>query len=120
VGQVFPLRRERTIRGRTSVVDVYGITSLRTEEASPEKLLALIRSHWAVENPLFGVRDGTLGEDASRVRIGAAAQVAAGLRHAVVFLGRRPANFCGGGWRSGRNKGSRMRGEISGSMGRRP
>jgi hypothetical protein len=86
VGQVFHLRRERTIRGVTTVEDVYGITSLRPEEASPSKLLSLIRSHWEIENRLFGVRDGTLGEDASRVRTGNAPQVAASLRNLAVFL----------------------------------
>lgn len=86
MGQVFHLRRERTIRGVTTVEDVYGITSLRPEKASPGKLLTLIRSHWAIENQLFGVRDWTLGEDASRVRTGTAAQVAASLRNAALFL----------------------------------
>ncbi|GIW85864.1 MAG: hypothetical protein KatS3mg108_3658 [Isosphaeraceae bacterium] len=86
VGQVFHLRRERTLRGVTTVEDVYGITSLRPEKASPAKLLTLIRSHWAIENQLFGVRDWTLGEDASRVRTGTAAQVAASLRNVALFL----------------------------------
>jgi predicted transposase YbfD/YdcC len=91
IGQVFHLRRERTIRGETKIEDVYGITSLSPEEAPPEKLLSLIRSHWAIENQLFGVRDWTLGEDASRVRSGNAAQVAAGLRNVALFLLRRLA-----------------------------
>jgi hypothetical protein len=89
VGQVFPLRRERTIRGETRVEDVYGITSLTPEEAPPGKLLSLIRSHWAIEDQLFGVRDWTPGGDASRVRTGHAAQVAAGLRNVALFLLRR-------------------------------
>lgn len=84
--QVFHLRRERTIRGQTSVEDVYGITSLPPEKASPKKLLTLIRSHWAIENRLHGVRDWTLKEDASRVRTGNAAEVAAGLRNLALFL----------------------------------
>jgi predicted transposase YbfD/YdcC len=91
VGQVFHLRRERTIRGETGIEDVYGITSLTPQEAPPEKLLGLIRSHWAIENQLFGVRDGALGEDASRARTGHAAQVAAGLRNVALFLLRKLA-----------------------------
>ena len=91
VGQVFHLRRERTIRGETSIEDVYGITSLTPGQASPKKLLSLVRSHWGIENQLFGVRDWTLGEDASRVRTGDAAQVAAGLRNVTLFQLRRLA-----------------------------
>jgi predicted transposase YbfD/YdcC len=53
--------------------------------------LSLIRSHWAIENRLHGVRDGTLREDASRVRTGHAPQVAAGLRNVALFLLRRVA-----------------------------
>lgn len=86
MGQVFHLRRERTIRGQTQVEDVFGITSLSSEEASPAALLSRIRSHWSIENQLFGVRDWTLGEDASRVRTGHAAQIAACLRNATLFL----------------------------------
>src|SRR6516165_8063314 len=52
VKQVFHLRRERTIRGETTIEDAYGITSLTPEKAPPEKLLSLIRSHWAIENQL--------------------------------------------------------------------
>lgn len=89
--QVFHLRRERTVRGKTTVEDVYGITSLSPEQAPPAKLLRLSRSHWAIENELHGVRDWTLGEDASRVRTGEAAQVASGLRNLALFLLRRKA-----------------------------
>lgn len=75
----------------TTVEDVYGLTSLPPEKAPPGKLLALVRSHWAIENELHGVRDGVLGEDASRVRTGEAAQVAAGLRNLALYLLRRKA-----------------------------
>lgn len=91
MGQVFHLRRERTIRGKTTAEDVYGITSLTPTQASPEKLLKLTRSHWSIENQLHGVRDWTLGEDASRVRTGDAPQVAAALRNIALFLLRRLA-----------------------------
>jgi hypothetical protein len=91
VKQVFQLRRERTIRGVRSVEEAYGITSLSPKEAPPAKLLALIRWHWAIENQLHGVRDGSLREDASRVRAGAAPQVTAGLRNLSLFLLRTRA-----------------------------
>jgi hypothetical protein len=39
-----------------------------------------------IENGLHGVRDGTLREDASRIRSGSAPQVMAILRNIIVFL----------------------------------
>jgi len=46
----------------------------------------LTRGHWGMENGLHYKRDVTLGEDASRVRRGAASQVMAALRNTVVHL----------------------------------
>jgi predicted transposase YbfD/YdcC len=84
--QVFQIRRVRQLRGGTEEETVYGITSLSPQEAGPERLLALARGHWAIENRLHGVRDVTLGEDACRVRSGAAPQALAATRNAVVHL----------------------------------
>jgi hypothetical protein len=42
-----------------------------------------------IENGLHGVRDGTLREDASRIRKGSAAQAMAALRNITVFLFKR-------------------------------
>lgn len=86
VGQVFLLRRERTVGAVTAVEEAFGITSLSPQEASAAELLGWVRRHWSIENQLFGVRDVTLGEDACRARKGAAAEVLAGLRNAVVHL----------------------------------
>ena len=52
VGQVFRLQRERTIKREQSVEVVYGWTSLSPKWCSPQRLLQLIRAHWAVENRL--------------------------------------------------------------------
>src|SRR2546421_2980478 len=52
VGQVFRLQRERTIKREKSVEVVYGWTSLSPKRCSPQRLLQLIRAHWAVENRL--------------------------------------------------------------------
>jgi len=68
---------------------VMGITSLPRERAGPKVLLGLIRNHWGIENGLHGVRDGTLREDASRIRKGAAPETMAILRNIVVFLFNR-------------------------------
>jgi predicted transposase YbfD/YdcC len=68
---------------------VLGITSLPREQAGAKTLLGLVRNHWGIENGLHGVRAGTLREDASRIRKGAAAEVMATLRNIVVFLFKR-------------------------------
>lgn len=88
---MFHLRRERTIKGVTSIEDAYGIVSRPPEAAPPKKLLGWSRSHWAVENGLFGRRDWTLGEDASRVRSGNAAQILAALNNVAIFMLSRVA-----------------------------
>lgn len=87
--QVFRLERERRFRGKVEVEVVYGIVSLPRERAGAKALLAANRDHWGIENDLHGVRDGTLREDASRIRKGSAPQVMAALRNIVVFLFNR-------------------------------
>lgn len=84
--QGFALTRERTIQGVTTRETVYGITSLGVEQADADRLLALTRGHWGVENGLHYKRDVLLGEDASRVRRDSAPQVMAALRNSVLHL----------------------------------
>lgn len=84
--QVFRLVRRRTAVGRTTEEVVYGITSLSRQEADAERLLALSRAHWGVENGLHYRRDETFGEDRCRVRRGDAARVLASLRNVAVYL----------------------------------
>jgi predicted transposase YbfD/YdcC len=84
--QGFELTRERTVRGKKTVEVAYGVTSLSPDRADATTLLKLVRDHWAIENELHHVRDVTLREDACRVRSGAAPQVLAALRNAVVHL----------------------------------
>jgi predicted transposase YbfD/YdcC len=84
--QGFEITRERTKGGVTTVEVGYGITSLSEREADATRLLGLIRGHWQIENGLHYVRDVTMGEDASRIRKGAAPQVMAALRNSVVHL----------------------------------
>jgi predicted transposase YbfD/YdcC len=87
--QVFRLTRQRTIKGKVETEVVLGITSLPRERAGAKELLGLTRGHWGIENGLHGVRDGTLREDASRIRKGSAPQVMAALRNIVIFLFKR-------------------------------
>ena len=66
----------------------YGITSLNPEEASAERLLALRRGHWSIENKSHWMRDTLLGEDTSPVRCGAIPQVMAALRNTALSVFR--------------------------------
>jgi len=84
--QGFRVTRERTVKGKKTVEVVYGITSLSPERVNAAALLALLRTHWQIENGLHYIRDVTLGEDACRVRAGTAPQILAGLRNAVLHL----------------------------------
>jgi predicted transposase YbfD/YdcC len=87
--QVFRLTRVRKIGETVETEVVLGITSLPRARAGAKELLGLVRDHWGIENGLHGVRDGTLREDASRIRKGAAPEVMATLRNIVVFLFKR-------------------------------
>jgi predicted transposase YbfD/YdcC len=84
--QGFKVTRERTVGGKKTKEEVYGITSLSGERADAAALLVYVREHWQIENGLHYVRDVTLREDACRVRCGSAPQVLAALRNAVVHL----------------------------------
>jgi predicted transposase YbfD/YdcC len=68
--QAMRVTRERTelSTGETTIETVYALTSVSSQRASPEQLLAWNRGHWAVENANHYRRDATLGEDASRIR----------------------------------------------------
>ena len=83
------MTRERRTGEKVETEVVLGITSFSHERAGAKALLGLTRDHWGIENGLHGVRDGTLREDASRIRKGAATQTMAILRNIVVFLFHR-------------------------------
>ena len=72
-------RVSTTNGGRRSRQVRYLITSQRPA-VGPVAPLGQVRGHWGIENRLHWVRDATLGEDACRVRSGAAPQVMAALR----------------------------------------
>lgn len=91
VRRVLRLERRCLRRGSWTRQVRYAITSLGPA-ADAAALLASARGHWAIENRLHWVRDVTFGEDACRVRTGAAPQVLAGLRNAAIALLR------GAGW----------------------
>ena len=89
LGQVLCLERRVWQRGRGEPLETaYAVTSLLPEQASAAELLALWRGHWGIETRLHYVRDVTLGEDACRVRTGAAPQALAAIRNTVIGLVR--------------------------------
>ena len=81
LAQVFELGRHVIIQktGEERVEVVYGVTSLSPERATPERLLALVRGQWQIENKSHWVRDVTFDEDRSQVRCGNIPQVMAAL-----------------------------------------
>ena len=87
LGQIARLERTRQTGGKASTEVVYLITSLPPDAAGPERLLALVRDHWAIENKLHYVRDVSMNEDRCRVRAGA--RPLSTLRNAVVAMIRR-------------------------------
>jgi len=89
LAQVFRLERTWREHGKTKHALLYGITSLSPEAGPPERLLALKRGHWAIENGLHRVKDVTLGEDQSTLHCGQGPTVMAFLRDAAVSLLRR-------------------------------
>lgn len=94
MGQVFAIHREFTSvkSGKKSQETVYGITSLTQEKAGPEKILALNRGHWSIENSLHYVRDMAFDEDRSQIRTKNAPQIMACLRNFAISFLRRLKN----------------------------
>jgi predicted transposase YbfD/YdcC len=83
------VKRERTVKGRTTVQWHYYITDLAPRA---KKLAGYIRGHWRIENGLHWVLDMTFGEDSRRVRDANAAQNMATLtRLALMLLKRVPS-----------------------------
>ena len=95
VKQVFCIKRTTTdlegnlVAGRKTIEEIaFGLTSLSVAEASPQRLLSLVRGEWEIENRLHYVRDMTYDEDRSQVRKGNRPQVMAGIRNLAISLMR--------------------------------
>ena len=90
LAQVFRLERQVILKktGEVRAEVVAGVTSLAPQRADAARLLALVRSHWQIENQSHWVRDVTFDEDRSQVRCGNIPQVMAALRNTVIGLMR--------------------------------
>ena len=88
MGQICYLRRTTTLLlpGTTRIETVYGVTSLPPAQASPARLLALVRAHWTIEHRLHWVRDVPFDEARSQIRHGAGPQGMATLRNLAISL----------------------------------
>ena len=93
--QVARLTRTVTVRktGKTTREVVYLITDLTQIQASPRRLLDLVRGHWSIENGSHYVRDVSFGEDRSRLHTGSAPQSMAALRNLAITLIHRSGSF---------------------------
>lgn len=77
------IESRREIKNKTTSETRYYISSL---DDGAERILASIRSHWAIENSLHWVLDMSFGEDQSRIRKENAPQVMAIIRHIALNL----------------------------------
>ena len=77
---------EKLTSGKTRLETTYLITSLSQNDASPERLLALNRGHWAIENRSYYVRDVTFDEDRSQIRSHSGPRLMATLRNFAVSI----------------------------------
>jgi len=89
IAQVGRLTRTVTTPRGTTQQQVFVVTTLSPRQACPACVLRLLRRHWRIENGLHYVRDGTFGEDHSRLRTGHAPQVMAAVRNLALTLIRR-------------------------------
>lgn len=80
----------RNQRGKKShsVELAYGVTSLKPEKASAERLLELNRGHWEIENRVHYVRDVTYDEDRCRIRTDNGPRMMASIRNLAISIAR--------------------------------
>lgn len=79
--------------GETSSRLRYLVTSLTPDRASPQRILALSRGHWGIENRLFHVADDSFGEDRQVLQTHAAGRIMSLLRATAVNLLRGQADL---------------------------
>jgi predicted transposase YbfD/YdcC len=88
LSQVFKLERRFTCLS-TGIVETeiqYGLTSLSAQKADPNRLLAIVRSEWGIENSLHYRRDVTFQEDQSRMTVKSMGRVMAIINNLVISL----------------------------------
>jgi predicted transposase YbfD/YdcC len=94
LAQVVMIARTWWEHGKRHEAVRYALTSLPPEVADAGHLLVLVRGHWQIENGVHYVKDVTLGEDRSPLRVGHGPSVMAMLRDTMVNVLHRA------GWRT--------------------
>lgn len=91
LAQVFKLTRtfRSLASGHVQTEVTYGLTSLTAVQASPARLLEIVRQHWGIENGLHYRRDVTLNEDRLRSKTPSLGHVMASLNNLVIGLAQR-------------------------------
>jgi predicted transposase YbfD/YdcC len=86
--QVFKLERRFTTlaSGKVECEVQYGLTSLSAQEASPDRLLGIIRKEWGIESGLHYRRDVTFQEDQTRMTDKRLGRVMAIINNLVISL----------------------------------
>lgn len=88
------LRRGQVIQHTEETV--FGVTSFLPQEAGPERLLALARDHWKIENGQHHRRDRTQDEDRCLVRETNSARLLSLFRSLAIFLHEQQRDKRGG------------------------
>lgn len=88
VEQVFRLERQRLEikTGKQTQEVVYGLTSIKRQNASARQLMRLVRTYWGIENGLHNRRDVTFKEDGTCLTQGNAGHVMATLNNLVIGI----------------------------------
>lgn len=88
--QTIRLTRDRHdhATGEKTREHVFAITSLPTDQASPQDVGRYVRGHWGIENRLHWVRDVSFNEDKSQIRAGNGAHVMATIRNLAISVHR--------------------------------
>lgn len=79
--------------GEDATETVYVLTSLSPQQADAERLMALVRGHWEIENRLHYARDWSFDEDRCRVSVGELPRNLASLSNAAISLIRLQGCF---------------------------
>jgi predicted transposase YbfD/YdcC len=99
-GQVACIERysEDLKSGKTRQETVYLISSLSPDKANAERLLAINRGQWGIENQSHYVRDFTFDEDRSQIRSRYGPRMMASLRNFAIslFTPYRTQKYCQG------------------------
>ena len=93
--QAFRIERIRTRlkTGATSSEVAYRLTSLPPAQADSQRLMALVRGHWEIENRLHYVRDLSWDEDRCRAHVGHLPLNLAAMTNAAISIVRCQGRF---------------------------